>query len=114
MRRLVYVLPLVAFALVGFGIGLASAPPNALLLRYVDEARSGAATGLLTMLSSTGAITAPAAISAFLHFGSGPPAAGFRSAYLLSLVFAVLTLPLAMLLPSPDAVGKETVVYTVR
>jgi MFS family permease len=90
---------LVAFALVGFGIGLASAPPNALLLRYVDEGRSGAATGLLTMLSSTGAITAPAAISAFLHFGSGPPAVGFRSAYLLSFALATLTLPLAMLLP---------------
>ena len=49
---------LCAFAVIGFGIGLASAPPNALLLRYVDERRSGAATGLLTMLSSTGAITA--------------------------------------------------------
>ncbi|MBV8594882.1 MAG: MFS transporter [Candidatus Eremiobacteraeota bacterium] len=90
------------FALAGFGIGLASAPPNALLLRYVDEARSGAATGLLTMLSSTGAITAPAAVSAFLHFSGGPPAAGFRSAYLLSLVLAIAALPLALLLPPSD------------
>ena len=93
---------LVAFALAGFGIGLASAPPNALLLRYVDESQSGVATGLLTMLSSTGAITAPAAISAFLHFGIGEPAAGFRSAYLVSLVLATLALPLALLLPSAD------------
>ena len=54
-------LVLCAFAVIGFGIGLASAPPNLLLLRYVAERRSGAATGVLTMLASTGAITAPAA-----------------------------------------------------
>ena len=91
-----------SFALAGFGIGLASAPPNALLLRYVDAQQSGAATGLLTMLSSAGAITAPAAVTAFLHFGSGPPAGAFRSAYLLSSVLALLALPLAVLLPPPD------------
>lgn len=93
---------LVAFGLAGFGIGLASAPPNALLLCYVDEGQSGAATGLLTMLSSAGAITAPATMTAFLHFTAQPPAAAFRSAYLLAFVLGALALPLAILLPPAE------------
>ena len=94
---------LVAFAVIGFGIGLASAPPNALLLRYVDQERSGAATGLLTMLSSTGAITAPAAVSAFLHFSGMPAANAFRADYALSFLLATVALPFALLLPHVEA-----------
>jgi MFS family permease len=90
---------LTAFAIIGFGIGLASAPPNALVLRYVDERRSGAATGLLTMLSSTGAITAPAAVSAFLHYSRLPASQSFRLDFLLSFALAALAIPIAALLP---------------
>jgi MFS family permease len=90
---------LAAFAAVGFGMGLASAPPNTLMLRYVDEERSGAATGLLTMLSSTGAITAPALVSAFLHFIAGSAAHGLRLEYGLCCALTVVAVPLAMSLP---------------
>ena len=90
---------LVAFAIIGFGIGLASAPPNALILRYVEEKRVGAASGLLTMLSSTGAITAPAAVSAFLHFSRLPASQSFRLDFWLSFALAALAVPLATLLP---------------
>ena len=94
---------LTAFAIIGFGIGLASAPPNALVLRYVDERRSGAATGLLTMLSSTGAITAPAAVSAFLHYSRLPISQSFRLDFLLSFALAALAIPIAALLPKAEA-----------
>jgi DHA2 family multidrug resistance protein-like MFS transporter len=92
---------LCAFAVIGFGVGLASAPPNLLLLRYVNESRSGAATGVLTMLSSTGAITAPAAVSAFLHYSALPSAQSFRLEFLVAFVLAVLAIPLAAALPDP-------------
>ncbi len=92
---------LIAFAIIGFGIGVASAPPNALMLRYVDPLRSGAATGLLTMLSSTGAISAPAAVSAFLHYTGLAAAISFRFNFGLACVLAAISIPLAMLLPEP-------------
>jgi len=90
---------LLAFAIIGFGVGLASAPPNVLLLRYVNEQRSGEATGVLTMLSSTGAITAPAAVSAFLHYSALPSAQSFRLDFLVAFVLAALAIPLAASLP---------------
>ena len=90
---------LFAFGIIGFAIGLASAPPNILLLRYVTENRSGAATGVLTMLSSTGAITAPAAVSAFLHYSALPAAQSFRLEFLAGCVLAALAIPLAAWLP---------------
>lgn len=90
---------LVAFAIVGFGIGLSSAPPNALVLRYVTDQHSGAATGLLTMLGSSGAISAPAAVSAFLHYSHLPAGQSIRLDFLLSFVLAALCVPLAALLP---------------
>ncbi len=93
---------LCAFAVIGFGIGLASAPPNALILRYVSEQRSGAATGLLTMLSSTGAITAPAAVSTFLRAIGGPEVNGFRSLFAFACMLAVLAIPFALSLPRPQ------------
>ncbi len=94
---------LIAFAIIGFGIGLASAPPNALVLRYVDQRRSGAATGLLTMLSSTGAITAPAAVSAFLHYSRLATSQSFRLDFLLSFALAAAAIPIAALLPEAKA-----------
>lgn len=93
---------LAAFAAIGFGVGLASAPPNVLILRYVSEQRSGAAIGLLTMLSSSGAITAPAAVSAFLHYSSLSSPQSFRLDFVLSSVLAALAIPLAALLPQPQ------------
>jgi len=90
---------LCAFGIIGFAIGLASAPPNILLLRYVTENRSGAATGVLTMLSSTGAITAPAAVSAFLHYSALPSAQGLRLEFVAAFVLATLAIPLAACLP---------------
>lgn len=92
---------LVAFAVVGLGVGLASAPPNALMLRYVSAQRSGAATGLLTMLSSTGAITAPAAVSALLTYSGLHSGQSFRLDFLLSCMLAMACVPLALLLPHP-------------
>jgi MFS family permease len=93
---------LAGFAVVGLGVGVASAPPNALLLRYVDPQRSGAATGLLTMLSSTGAITAPAVVSALLRFSGLAPAQSFRAEYWLSFVCAAICVPLTLLLPRTE------------
>jgi MFS family permease len=93
---------LLAFGVIGFGIGLASAPPNALILRYVSEQRSGAATGLLTMLSSTGAIAAPAAVSAFLNYSGLPAPQSFRMEFLFSFALAALVIPLAAMLPRPQ------------
>ena len=90
---------LLAFAIIGLGVGLASAPPNVLLLRYVHEERSGEATGVLTMLSSTGAITAPAAVSAFLHYSALPSAQSFRLEFLVACFLAALAIPLAAMLP---------------
>jgi MFS family permease len=48
---------LAALGLCGLGMGLASAPPNVLIYRYTPSQRRGAASGLLTMLASSGAIT---------------------------------------------------------
>lgn len=59
----------IAMGLGGLGLGLVSAPPNALILERVGEHRSGSATGVATMLATSGSITAPAFVSAFLHFG---------------------------------------------
>lgn len=94
---------LAGFALAGFGIGLASAPPNALVLRYVAPQRSGAATGVMTMLSSTGAITAPAVVSAFLHYSRLPAAASFRLDFLLAFAILAVCIPIAAALPRPAA-----------
>jgi MFS family permease len=90
---------LAGFAVVGLGVGLASAPPNALLLRLVEQRRSGAATGLLTMLSSTGAITAPAAVSALLLQSGLPSIDSFRLEFALACVLAALCIPLVALVP---------------
>jgi len=70
-----------AMVLGGASLGFASAPPNALLLDYVAPAQAGGATGLALMLATSGSITAPAAVSAFLHFGRGDPPGDFRAAY---------------------------------
>ena len=90
---------LLSFAVVGLGVGLASAPPNALMLRYVSEQRSGAASGLLTMFSSTGAISAPAAVTAFIHFSGAQASQSFRLDFLLSCALAAACVPLVLLLP---------------
>jgi MFS family permease len=100
-------LVLLGFAVVGFGVGVGSAPPSVLMLRYVSEQRSGAANGLLTMLSSTGAITAPAAVSALLRVGGLEPAQSFRLDFLISCAAAALCLPLTALLPQPSNTEGE-------
>lgn len=87
---------------VGLGVGLGSAPPNALLLRIVDERRSGAATGLLTMLSSTGAITAPAVVAALLGRTGSSAVDGFRFVFALSCGLAALCVPLVALVPRQE------------
>jgi MFS family permease len=78
-----------------------------LMLRYVNEQRSGAANGLLTMLSSTGAITAPAAVSALLRSSGLAPAQSFRLDFLISCAAAALCLPLTALLPRPSNTKGE-------
>jgi len=93
---------LLAFALAGFGMGLASAPPNVLVLRYVAAERSGAATGFLTMMGSTGAITAPALVTAFLHYSGLTIPQSFRLEYFASFIVCTACVPLAGLLPQPS------------
>jgi len=86
-------------ALCGLGMGLATAPPNVLIYRYVDSPKRGAATGLLTMFASSGAITAPALVTAILNRGSDA-AVQLRAEYLIALVVALACTPLSMLLPA--------------
>lgn len=86
-----------AFALCGLGMGLGTAPPNVMIYRFVDASRRGAATGLLTMFASSGAITAPALVTASLiGFDAG---ADFRGAYAFAFAIALACLPLAAVLP---------------
>jgi MFS family permease len=86
-------------------MGLATAPPNVLIYRYVDASRRGAATGLLTMFSSSGAITAPASVTAALNRGIDT-ALDFRSEYVLALALALACIPLSALLPVAASPGE--------
>jgi MFS family permease len=88
-----------AMAIGGLGLGLVSAPPNALILERVAPARSGAATGLATMLATSGSITAPAAVSAFLHFGSGQPAPEMQAEFLACACLGALCAAMVGLIP---------------
>ena len=97
-----------ALALSGLGMGLASAPPNVLIYRYVPSQRRGAASGLLTMFASSGAITAPAAMTAFLRHGA-ETAASFRLEYLAACAVAALCIPLAAALPEAVEAGVVNV-----
>jgi MFS family permease len=94
-----------ALGLCGLGMGLASAPPNVLIYRYTPSQRRGAASGLLTMFASSGAITAPAVVTAFLRHGAEP--ASFRVEYLAACVIAAACIPLVAALP--EAVSMEVV-----
>lgn len=94
-----------AMAFGGFGLGLASAPPNALILRYVPAHRSGAATGVATMLGTSGSITAPAVVGAFLATGSADAAASLRAEFALCAVLAGVCALLACALPKPVALA---------
>jgi MFS family permease len=80
-------------------MGLATAPPNVLIYRYVDSPRRGAATGLLTMFASSGAITAPALVTAILNRGSDA-AVQLRAEYVIALAVALACIPLSMMLPA--------------
>ncbi|MBV8170767.1 MAG: MFS transporter [Candidatus Eremiobacteraeota bacterium] len=86
-------------ALCGLGMGLATAPPNVLIYRYVDAGKRGAATGLLTMFASSGAITAPALVTAILNRGTDA-ALQLRIEYAVALVLALACIPLATMLPA--------------
>ena len=90
-----------AMALAGLGLGVASAPPNALLLDYVDVGRAGGATGLALMLATSGSITAPALISAFLHHGRAPVGTEFRAAFSVGAVMCLGCAALSAVLPAP-------------
>jgi MFS family permease len=87
-----------ALALCGLGMGLGTAPPNMLVYRYVPTESRGAATGLLTMFASSGAITAPAVVTAYLHIGVDA-AVDFRLEYALAFAIAAACVPLAAFLP---------------
>jgi len=93
-----------AMALGGLGLGVASAPPNALILRYAPPHRSGAATGVATMLGTSGSITAPAVIGAFLATaGAGGAATSMRLEFALCAALAAACALLAAALPTPVA-----------
>ena len=89
-----------AFALCGLAMGLVTAAPNILMFSYVPADRKGAATGLLTMFGATGAITAPAAVTAFLHYGPSSVAENFRLEFAAAVVLAAACLPLIAALPT--------------
>jgi len=85
----------------GLGLGVASAPPNALLLDYVSAAQVGGASGLALMLATSGSITAPALISAFLHYGSGATGVEFREAFAVGAALCVGCAAVSAALPAP-------------
>ncbi|HEY7981828.1 MAG TPA: MFS transporter [Candidatus Eremiobacteraceae bacterium] len=96
-----------AMALGGLGLGFASAPPNALILRYAPSSRAGTATGVATMLATSGSITAPAVIGAFLAFArSTDPATALRAEFALCAVLAGACAVAACALPKPVAVAS--------
>src|SRR5579872_1577913 len=100
---------IIAMAVGGIGLGLASAPPNALLLRYVKRDRAGSATGVASMLATSGAITAPALIGTFLaHWRSGDAIDAMRAALYACAIVAALCAALAATLPEPDDVEERT------
>lgn len=88
-----------AMAIGGLGLGLASAPPNALILSYVPPDRAGAASGLATMLATSGSITAPVAVSAFLHYGTSSAGAGMRTEFVLGSALCAVSALTAASLP---------------
>jgi MFS family permease len=95
-----------AMALGGLGLGLASAPPNALILRYVPSIRAGAATGVATMLGTSGSITAPAVIGAFLAGArSADAASSLRAEFALCAALAAICALLTSALPKPVALA---------
>jgi MFS family permease len=92
----------IAMALGGLGLGFASAPPNALILRYAPASRAGAATGVATMLATSGSITAPAMIGAFLTAArTADTAAAMRAEFALCAVVAGACAIAACMLPKP-------------
>lgn len=109
------IVAVIAMAIGGIGLGSASAPPNALLLRYVPAARAGAATGVASMLASSGAITAPALVGASLaHLGGGDASASLRAAFGVCAALAVVCAGLASALPAPmKGAGSKTVEESV-
>jgi MFS family permease len=89
-----------AMVIAGVGLGFASAPPNALLLDYVDSERAGGATGLALMLATSGSITAPGVISAFIHYGSAGPGSDFRVAFAFGAAVCLICAALSAALPA--------------
>jgi MFS family permease len=95
-----------AMALGGLGLGFASAPPNALILRYAPPSRAGAATGVATMLATSGSITAPAVIGAFLAAArTADTAAALRGEFALCALLAGACAIAACALPKPVALA---------
>lgn len=84
----------------GIGIGLLTAPPWNLLLRYIDEARSGTASGVMSMLASSGAVTAPLVVSWVLA-GGAAQANSLRLEFAACAVIALACASLALALPRP-------------
>ena len=90
-----------SMVLAGFGLGMASAPPNALLLEYVTSAQAGGASGLALMLATSGSITAPALISAFLRHGAAATPIEFREAFAVGAALCVACAAVSTALPAP-------------
>jgi len=97
-----------AMLLGGLGLGLASAPPNVLLLGYVLPERAGGGTGLALMLATSGSITAPALVSAFLHFGAGSASVELRAAFAVGAGFCAACALAASALPETAAAGSRS------
>ncbi|HEY7993130.1 MAG: MFS transporter [Candidatus Eremiobacterales bacterium] len=91
-----------SMVLAGLGLGIASAPPNALLLAYFRKAQTGGASGLALMLATSGSITAPALISAFIHHGGADAGVEFRQAFGVGAVLCAVCAALSTALPAPQ------------
>jgi MFS family permease len=92
-----------AMVLGGLGLGFVSAPPNVLLLDYASKQHVGGVTGVGTMLATSGSITAPALVSAFLHFGQGSVPANLRAEFAVGAVVCALCTLLVPALPRGKA-----------
>jgi len=91
-----------SMVLAGLGLGIASAPPNALLLAYFRAGQTGGASGLALMLATSGSITAPALISAFLHHGGADAGVEFRQAFGVGAVLCAACAAFSTALPAPQ------------
>ncbi len=100
--------------IIGIGIGLGYAAMPTLIMQAVPAHETGAANGLNTLMRALGTSVASAAIAAVLADASTevggvaiPNGDGFRTAFLLGLVAAVICTVIAACIPRPRPMAGE-------